>query len=129
MIASNELANTLGTEPQPHVADGCLALAGPEAMTPEEKLRWSMCERKNRYDRRGARTMINYFNKLRGRHGRPDGLRAYQCPFCSGWHVTKIRWKRRLAGKKKAAVARPVEAANRRLALQHYCGMLAWSIV
>lgn len=53
------------------------------------QLRQSMCERKLRYDKRGARTMINAFAKQRGRHGRPDNLRAYSCPFCTGWHLTK----------------------------------------
>ena len=48
-----------------------------------------MCERKRRYDRRDARTAINAFAKQRGRHGRPANLRAYPCPFCAGWHLTK----------------------------------------
>jgi hypothetical protein len=53
------------------------------------KLREAMCERKSRYDKRGARTTLNDFAKKRGRHGRPDNLRAYPCPFCAGWHLTK----------------------------------------
>ena len=55
----------------------------------ENPLRWRMCECKRRYDRRGARSEINRFANVRGRHGRPEALRAYSCPFCGGWHLTK----------------------------------------
>lgn len=51
--------------------------------------RFTMCEAKHRYDLRGARTVINLFANVRGRHGRPEALRAYPCPFCDGWHLTK----------------------------------------
>ena len=68
-----------------------LALFGRTETACDDRLRQVMCERKLRYDRRGARTMINAFAKQRGRHGRPDTLRAYPCPFCAGWHVTKTR--------------------------------------
>jgi len=54
-----------------------------------------MCERKNRYDKRGARSAINRFKKVRGRHGRPEALRAYPCPFCAGWHLTKAECPQR----------------------------------
>lgn len=50
----------------------------------------SMCESKLRYrDKRDAQTAINAFANRRGRHGRPDSLRAYPCPICRGWHLTK----------------------------------------
>jgi hypothetical protein len=62
-----------------------LAVFAPREMW----LRKSMCESKNRYDKRGARTMLNAFARSRGRHGRPENLRAYPCPFCAGWHLTK----------------------------------------
>jgi len=55
----------------------------------EQEIAWRMCLRKSRYDLKGARTMINAFSQHRGRHGRPEGLRAYSCPRCHGWHVTK----------------------------------------
>ena len=55
----------------------------------EVLLSWRMCQSKRCYDRRGARSQINLFARVRGRHGRPEGLRAYSCPFCGGWHLTK----------------------------------------
>jgi hypothetical protein len=55
----------------------------------EPEAEWRMCLSKSRYDLKGARTMMNAFSRHRGRHGRPDGLRAYCCPRCNGWHVTK----------------------------------------
>lgn len=49
-----------------------------------------MCLSKRRYeDKRAAQTALNAFEKKRGRHGRPDQLRAYACPECQGWHLTK----------------------------------------
>ncbi len=60
----------------------------PEVVA-ETAIRQRMCECKRRYDRRGARSEINQFAKFRGRHGRPQRLRAYPCPFCGGWHLTK----------------------------------------
>lgn len=49
-----------------------------------------MCESKMRYrDKRDALTAVNSFRRNRGRHGRPNALRAYACPICKGWHLTK----------------------------------------
>jgi len=48
------------------------------------------CVRKRRYaDKRDAQTALNSFSKFRGRHGRPEQLRAYHCDLCQGWHLTK----------------------------------------
>lgn len=67
-----------------------LAIFAPtESALRETWLRQSMCESKARYDKRGARTLLNAFARKRGRHGRPENLRAYPCPFCAGWHLTK----------------------------------------
>jgi hypothetical protein len=50
----------------------------------------NQCERKRRYaDKRDAQTALNSFSKFRGRHGRPEQLRAYHCALCGGWHLTK----------------------------------------
>ena len=49
-----------------------------------------MCTGKTFYpDKKAAVTALNHQKKNRGRHGRPDGLRAYPCPYCRGWHLTK----------------------------------------
>jgi hypothetical protein len=49
-----------------------------------------MCSDKTRYaDKRDAQTAMNKFKTKRGRHGRPERLRAYACPLCRGWHLTK----------------------------------------
>lgn len=56
-----------------------------------EQAEMKMCFSKRRYDRRGVRSVLNCFSRVRGRHGRPEGLRAYACPLCCGWHVTKSR--------------------------------------
>ena len=51
----------------------------------------AMCGSKKRLpDKRAAQTAINQFNSRgHGRHGRPEWLRAYPCPICEGWHLTK----------------------------------------
>jgi len=53
--------------------------------------RVKMCGSKRRFeDKKEATTFINFFRRTgRGRHGRPDDLRAYPCPNCRGWHLTK----------------------------------------
>ena len=49
---------------------------------------------KQRYaDKKSAVTKINALKKARGRHGRPEWLRAYPCPDCGGWHLTKGKAK------------------------------------
>lgn len=40
-------------------------------------------------DKKAAVTQINRLKKVRGRHGRPEWLRAYHCDDCNGWHITK----------------------------------------
>lgn len=47
------------------------------------------CNGKVRYhDKRAALTAKNY--RMRGHNRkRPDHLRAYPCPECQGWHLTK----------------------------------------
>lgn len=49
------------------------------------------CQGKFRYaDKKAVQTFLNQFHRTsRGRHGRPEKLRAYHCPDCNGWHVTK----------------------------------------
>jgi len=48
-----------------------------------------MCTGKTAYDKRGAQTAINHFNRTRrGRHGNAEALRAYVCPYCGSWHLT-----------------------------------------
>lgn len=50
----------------------------------------AMCESKHRYpDKKSARTFLNFARRMRGRRGRALELRAYDCPVCKGWHVTK----------------------------------------
>lgn len=46
--------------------------------------------------RKDAVTMMNHHmnpgrhsDRPRHRHGRPEFLRAYPCPDCGGWHLTK----------------------------------------
>jgi len=56
--------------------------------TDDQRMR--MCGNKTRYaDKKAARTAINCAMRNRGRHGRPNSLRAYPCPLCRGWHLTK----------------------------------------
>lgn len=47
------------------------------------------CGRKNRYDsKKDAVTAINF--RMKHHNRRPDkGLKAYPCPHCGGWHITK----------------------------------------
>jgi hypothetical protein len=48
----------------------------------------AMCATKVRYSKREAQAAINRI--MHGhRRNRPDTLRAYHCPFCDGWHLTK----------------------------------------
>lgn len=49
------------------------------------------CANKRRYaTKKEIMTQINAFNRhSRGRHGRPECLRAYYCDKCGGWHMTK----------------------------------------
>jgi hypothetical protein len=48
-----------------------------------------MCVGKVPYDKRGAQTQINFFNRTRrGRHGNCEALRMYSCPYCGQWHLT-----------------------------------------
>ena len=52
--------------------------------------RRAMCDSKTRYsDKKSAMTVLNFTMKLRGRRGRALRLRAYACPCCNGWHLTK----------------------------------------
>lgn len=45
---------------------------------------------KMRYDdKKSAITQMNFCLRRRGRHGRAQKLRAYHCPDCNGWHLTK----------------------------------------
>lgn len=50
---------------------------------------YKMCGGKARYeDKKAAISAINHV--MRGhRKNRPDNLRAYPCPNCRGWHLTK----------------------------------------
>lgn len=50
---------------------------------------WAMCGAKQRYDKKSALTQINRI--MRGRHNKCESLRAYPCPHCSGWHITKTK--------------------------------------
>lgn len=43
------------------------------------------CEKKQQYDKKSAITLVNYARKKRG-----GILRAYSCPVCKKWHVTKL---------------------------------------
>jgi hypothetical protein len=59
----------------------------------QSRLFWAACG-KNRYpDKKSARTALNACLRQRGRHGRPEWLRAYHCPDCLGWHLTKGKEK------------------------------------
>jgi len=40
-------------------------------------------------DKKAIKTVINKLQKVRGRHGRPESFRAYHCPDCNLWHLTK----------------------------------------
>lgn len=44
---------------------------------------------KKSYDKRGAISALNLFEKSMGRHGRTEYLRMYSCSKCCGWHLTK----------------------------------------
>lgn len=45
---------------------------------------------KTRYARvKDVRTALNAMAGVRGRRGRAEELRAYPCPKCHGWHLTK----------------------------------------
>jgi hypothetical protein len=68
---------------------GMIPSVGTTNLAHQKRMRQTMCERKRRYDKRGARSEINRFTNQRGRHGRPEKLRAYPCPVCAGWHLTK----------------------------------------
>ena len=61
-------------------------------MNLDHEQRQRMCAAKVRYgDKRAAVTAMNLALRNRGRHGRPNSLRAYPCPVCRGWHLTKGR--------------------------------------
>lgn len=47
------------------------------------------CRRKRRYDDKKA--ALTARNGILGSHrrNRPENLRAYPCPFCRGWHLTR----------------------------------------
>ena len=48
------------------------------------------CGRKKQFTKRLAQEAINHFNRTkRGRHGNAEALRAYPCPHCNHWHLTK----------------------------------------
>jgi len=49
------------------------------------------CNGKRRYDdKKAAVSEINRFRKTRrGAHGGPEDLRAYACPLCKSWHLSK----------------------------------------
>lgn len=51
------------------------------------------CEGKARYNKKAALSAVNRRTRGRSeyRHNRPDFLRAYPCPHCNGWHLTKRR--------------------------------------
>lgn len=49
-----------------------------------------LCTAKTRYpDQKAVLSFLNRFARQRGRHGRPESLSAYVCPFCAGFHLTK----------------------------------------
>ena len=55
-----------------------------------EAQRGVMCTRKRAYSKVEAQPETTLFRRTgRGRHGQPENLRMYQCPFCTRWHVTK----------------------------------------
>ncbi len=57
---------------------------------PEDDSRtpWGACRRKVRYrDENAANRMLRRCERRRGGH-----LRAYECPSCGGWHLTRQRY-------------------------------------
>lgn len=57
-------------------------------------LKRSMCDGKIRHDsKKGATGQIE---QMRARKMGVDGMKAYQCPFCNGWHIghSVNRWNR-----------------------------------
>jgi hypothetical protein len=58
----------------------------------------STCTKVRYRDRKAAQTQINFLSHRqrqpqrphrRGRRGRVKALRAYSCPECRAWHITK----------------------------------------
>jgi len=50
----------------------------------------AMCTGKRRFaDKRAAVSALKLAMKKRGRHGRAEKLRIYDCPHCGGKHFTK----------------------------------------
>jgi hypothetical protein len=47
------------------------------------------CGKRRYMNKRDAITSRNHQLRKRGRHSRPMDLRAYPCPSCKGWHLTK----------------------------------------
>lgn len=47
------------------------------------------CKKQRYDDKKSALTALNA--ALRRRHNRPEGLRAYACPSCGFWHLTRSR--------------------------------------
>jgi hypothetical protein len=47
------------------------------------------CSKKG-YKKKDAQTAVNARLSDRG-HGRPDGLRIYECDVCRQWHITHRR--------------------------------------
>lgn len=47
------------------------------------------CGKRAYPDKKAAVSQINLSMKLRGRHGRAMALRAYHCPACGKYHLTK----------------------------------------
>lgn len=55
-----------------------------------ESDRGKICTTKKRFPgEKSIRTFINRWLNSRGRHGRPEYLTAYGCPFCGGFHLSK----------------------------------------
>ena len=83
-----------GHAPHSRESRRAVAVAAPDIAESgyviSEKDRGPMCARKQKFTKVEAQSAINYFRRSRrGRHGQPEDLRLYQCPFCQLWHLTK----------------------------------------
>jgi hypothetical protein len=78
-----------GTSPNHEFADPSGEPFRPNSEIKPDNHRAKMCKEKRRYDKKGAQSVLNAFRRHRGSHGRPENLRAYECPYCHGWHLTK----------------------------------------
>lgn len=90
----NPLTPTRGSAKRPPADSG--TSSKPEKGDPSRRFKarnWKAqqenCRSKRRYDdKRAALTALNQIMRSHRRH-RPEGLRAYPCPVCRGWHLTK----------------------------------------